>query len=75
VGTPPGSVQGLQLVVLDIDAARAELVEKGIDVGPVRHFENGTWSEGKGGPWNSFASFDDPDGNSWVLQETPNRAD
>jgi len=75
VGTPPGSVQGLQLVVLDIDAARAELVEKGIDVGPVRHFENGTWSEGKGGPWNSFASFEDPDGNSWVLQETPNRPD
>jgi catechol 2,3-dioxygenase-like lactoylglutathione lyase family enzyme len=73
VGTTPGSVQGLQLVVLDIDAARAELVERGIDVGPVRHFDNGIWEDGKGGPWNSFASFEDPDGNSWVLQETPNQ--
>ena len=69
----PGSYQGLQLVVTDIEAARAELTGRGVDVGPIRHFENGQWLEGKGGPWNSFASFADPDGNGWLLQETPNR--
>ena len=68
----PGSYQGLQLVVTDIVAARAELVARGVDVGPVRHFEDGQWLDGKGGPWNAFARFDDPDGNGWVLQETPN---
>jgi len=68
----PGSYEGLQLVVTDIEAARAELIERGVDVGPIRHFDNGEWLEGKGGPWNSFASFGDPDGNGWILQETPN---
>jgi catechol 2,3-dioxygenase-like lactoylglutathione lyase family enzyme len=68
----PGSYEGLQLVVTDIEAARAELIGRGVDVGPTRHFENGEWLEGKGGPWNSFASFADPDGNGWILQETPN---
>ena len=68
----PGSYEGLQLVVTDIVAARAELIGRGVDVGPIRHFENGEWLEGKGGPWNSFASFADPDGNGWILQETPN---
>jgi hypothetical protein len=43
-----------------------------VDVGPIRHFENGEWLMGKGGPWNSFANFADPDGNGWILQETPN---
>ena len=69
----PGSYQGLQLVVTDIEAACAELTARGVDVGPIRHFANGEWLEGKGGPWNSFASFADPDGNGWILQETPNR--
>ncbi len=69
----PGSYQGLQLVVADIEAARAELAGRGVEVGPIRHFENGEWLEGKGGPWNSFANFADPDGNGWILQETPNR--
>ena len=69
----PGSYEGLQLVVTDIEAARAELIGRGVDVGPIRHFEDGDWLEGKGGPWNSFASFADPDGNGWILQETPNR--
>jgi catechol 2,3-dioxygenase-like lactoylglutathione lyase family enzyme len=69
----PGSYDGLQLVVVDIEAARAELVGRGVDVGPIRHFEDGQWLDGKGGPWNSFASFEDPDGNGWLLQETPNR--
>ena len=68
----PGSYEGLQLVVTDIEAARAELIGRGVDVGPIRHFENGEWLEGKGGPWNSFANFVDPDGNGWILQETPN---
>ncbi len=67
----PGSLKGLQLVVLDIDQARAELVERGVDVTPVRHVDNGVWSDGKGGPWNSFIFFDDPDGNAWTVQEKP----
>jgi catechol 2,3-dioxygenase-like lactoylglutathione lyase family enzyme len=69
----PGSVRGLQLVVTDIDRAREELTGRGVPVGPIQHFEAGTWVDGKGGPWNSFARFRDPDGNEWVLQETPNR--
>lgn len=69
--TPPGSVQGLQLVVDDIEAARAELVRRGADVGPVQHLEGDVWVNGRGGDWNSFVSFSDPDGNGWVLQERP----
>ena len=68
---PPGSVRGVQLVVDDIDAARALLVAGGVDITPVRHFDNGEWADGRGGPWNCFAFFDDPDGNGWVLQERP----
>jgi hypothetical protein len=71
VSTPPGSVQGLQLVVDDIEAAHAELTARGLDISPIRHFENGEWFDGKGGRWNSFAFFDDPDGNGWALQERP----
>lgn len=67
----PGSVQGLQLVVTDIEAARDLLAERGVAVGPVQHFADGRWVDGKGGRWNSFARFSDPDGNGWVLQETP----
>lgn len=69
--TPPGSVQGLQLVVPDIEAARAMLVERNVDVGPVRHMEEGEWVDGHGGEWNAFVFFADPDGNSWVVQERP----
>ncbi len=69
IRTAPGSVQGLQLVVEDIEAAHAELTDRGLDISPIRHFENGTWIDGKGGRWNSFAFFDDPDGNGWALQE------
>jgi catechol 2,3-dioxygenase-like lactoylglutathione lyase family enzyme len=65
----PGSLKGLQLVVPDVTAARAELVERGVDVTPIRHLDNGTWIDGKGEPWNSFIFFDDPDGNSWAVQE------
>jgi catechol 2,3-dioxygenase-like lactoylglutathione lyase family enzyme len=67
----PGSLKGLQLVVDDIEAAHAELSARGLDISPIRHFENGEWLDGKGGPWNSFAFFDDPDGNGWALQERP----
>lgn len=69
----PGSVQGLQLVVPDIEAARAELVERGVEAGPVQHMDEGVWVEGRGGYWNSFVFFRDPDGNGWVLQERPAR--
>jgi catechol 2,3-dioxygenase-like lactoylglutathione lyase family enzyme len=68
----PGSVQGLHLVVSDIESARAELVERGVDVSEVFHFESG---ERLPGPdpqrhdYGSFLSFSDPDGNSWVVQE------
>jgi catechol 2,3-dioxygenase-like lactoylglutathione lyase family enzyme len=73
IDTPPGSVQGLQLVVPDIDAARAELLERGVDVSEVRHFDGHQWKPGGGGDWNSFVFFSDPDGNGWVLQQTPGR--
>ena len=67
----PGSLQGLQLCVSDIDAARAQLAAAGVDITPVRAFQDGEWIEGHGGPWNSFAFFSDPDGNGWALQEKP----
>jgi catechol 2,3-dioxygenase-like lactoylglutathione lyase family enzyme len=67
----PGSLKGLQLVVSDIAAGRAELVGRGVDVTPIRHLEDGVWKDGPGDPWNSFMFFDDPDGNSWVVQEKP----
>jgi catechol 2,3-dioxygenase-like lactoylglutathione lyase family enzyme len=68
---PPGELEGLQLVVSDIEAARSELVERGVEVSPVQHMEGGAWVEGRGGEWNSFVFFSDPDGNGWVLQEGP----
>ena len=68
----PGSVRGLHLVVSDIEAARAELVERGVDVSEVKHVESGRWVSGADPQrrnYSSFAHFSDPDGNSWVLQE------
>ncbi|MFI7386749.1 VOC family protein [Streptomyces sp. NPDC049813] len=66
-GTPaPGTYHGLQLVVSDIEAARAELVARGLDVSePVR------FGEDDGG---TFAYFTDPDGNGWAIQEYRKRA-
>jgi predicted enzyme related to lactoylglutathione lyase len=61
-GMQPGSVQGLQLVVSDIGAARAELVERGVEVSEVQEFD-----------WGSFVFFSDPDGNSWAVQQIPTR--
>jgi catechol 2,3-dioxygenase-like lactoylglutathione lyase family enzyme len=68
----PGSVRGTHLVVSDIEAARADLVERGVDVSEIRHLDSGTWvtgSEPEHTDYNSFADFKDPDGNTWVLQE------
>lgn len=70
----PGSVKGLHIVVSDIEAARAELVERGVDVGEVGHFEGSGRVPGAGGDYNTFASFSDPDGNSWELQQVAGRA-
>ena len=60
--TVPGSVQGLQLVVTDADAARAQLVDGGVDVSEVQDF-----------PWGRFVFFKDPDGNGWAVQAIPPR--
>jgi uncharacterized glyoxalase superfamily protein PhnB len=70
----PGSVQGLQLVVSDIDAARAELVGRGVDATEVRQFDRETRAmipAPEAGPrdWGSFVFFSDPDGNRWTLQQ------
>ncbi|MFJ8646489.1 VOC family protein [Streptomyces sp. NPDC093546] len=67
----PGSLQGLQLCVTDIDAARAELVSRGVEVSPVQHLGAEGWTEGKGETWNSFMFFKDPDGNGWTVQQAP----
>jgi len=67
----PGSVKGMQLCVGDIEAARTELLGRGVDVSPVRHVGPDGWADGNGGDWNAFIFFDDPDGNSWTVQESP----
>jgi predicted enzyme related to lactoylglutathione lyase len=58
----PGSVRGLQVVVADVEAAREQLAGRGVDVSDVQHF-----------PWGSFVFFSDPDGNSWAVQQLPDR--
>ncbi|MGV9263993.1 VOC family protein [Kitasatospora sp. NPDC003701] len=68
---PPGSLKGLQLVVPDITKAHGELVARGVEVSPVQHFEDGARVDGRGGAWNSFVFFNDPDGNGWAVQESP----
>jgi catechol 2,3-dioxygenase-like lactoylglutathione lyase family enzyme len=68
----PGTVHGLHLVVNDIEAARAELVGRGVAVSEVFHFEAGSQVPGpepERRDYGSFLSFADPDGNSWVVQE------
>ena len=78
----PGSIEGLYLVVSDISAARAELVSRGVEVSEVFHerVPGGRFHEAdrEAGPspegtYRSFASFSDPDGNGWLLQEITNR--
>ena len=56
----PGSAKGLQMVVSDIQQARAELAERGVEVSEVQKF-----------PWGSFVFFSDPDGNAWAVQQLP----
>jgi catechol 2,3-dioxygenase-like lactoylglutathione lyase family enzyme len=81
----PGSVQGLHLIVTDIEAARAELVAKGADVSEIWHDADGVFHHAGDanrvpGPhperasYGSYASFEDPDGNGWILQEVVTRA-
>lgn len=67
----PGSLHGLQLCVTDIEAAREQLVSRGVEVSPVQHVGPAGWAEGKGETWNSFMFFKDPDGNGWTVQEAP----
>lgn len=67
----PGELRGVQLVVDDIAAARAELVGRGVDASPVFHFADGKRVDGPGDRWNSFVTFSDPDSNTWVVQEQP----
>jgi catechol 2,3-dioxygenase-like lactoylglutathione lyase family enzyme len=80
----PGSVQGLYLVVDDIVAARDYLADRGVDVSEVYHDQGGifehagaehrvTGPDPNRGSYASFASFSDPDGNGWVLQEVTQR--
>ena len=57
---PPGSQNGIQAVVPDAEAARKELVERGVDASEVQTLA-----------WGSFTSFADPDGNTWTLQQLP----
>jgi catechol 2,3-dioxygenase-like lactoylglutathione lyase family enzyme len=68
----PGSLQGLHLVVPDIDAARTELVGRGAEVSEIFHFDEGGQKAGpdpERGDYRSFLSFADPDGNGWLVQE------
>jgi catechol 2,3-dioxygenase-like lactoylglutathione lyase family enzyme len=80
VKTPPGSVENLHLVVSDIDAARSQLVERGVEVSEVETYggeegravddpEQAEFLRDK--PPVSYAYFKDPDGNSWALQQLP----
>jgi catechol 2,3-dioxygenase-like lactoylglutathione lyase family enzyme len=68
----PGSYRGTHLVVNDIEAARAELVGRGVEVSEIRHMSPEGWKPGpdpEHSDYNSFADFSDPDGNTWLLQE------
>jgi catechol 2,3-dioxygenase-like lactoylglutathione lyase family enzyme len=67
-----GSVQGLHLVVSDADAARADLVARGVEATELFHFEDGHQVPGpdpQRGDYNTFFSFSDPDGTGWMVQE------
>jgi catechol 2,3-dioxygenase-like lactoylglutathione lyase family enzyme len=70
----PGSVRGTHLCVDDIVAVRKELVDRGVEVDEIHHYEAGQRQPGPDpdrSRYNSFAGFKDPDGNTWVLQEAP----
>ena len=61
---PPGSIDGLQMVVDDAEASRRELLDRGVEVSDIHEF-----------PWGTFVFFKDPDGNGWALQAITNRQD
>ena len=68
----PGSVQGMHLVVADIEKARSQLVERGVEASEIFHFGANGRASGphpEQGDYESFVSFSDPDGNGWVVQE------
>lgn len=68
----PGSVRGLQLVVSDIEAAHAQLIEHGVQASEISHFADGNLKPGldpERRVFNSFIFFSDPDGNTWAVQE------
>ena len=70
--SPPGTAQGLHLVVTDVEAARDELLGKGIDVSELFHFGPEGQTPGvdpERRDFGSYATFKDPDGNGWLLQE------
>ena len=62
VDSAPGSLKGMQIVVADAEAARAELAGRGVEVSDVQDF-----------PWGRFVYFSDPDGNAWSVQQLPAR--
>jgi catechol 2,3-dioxygenase-like lactoylglutathione lyase family enzyme len=69
---PPGTTEGLHLVVTDIEKARAELVERGVDRSEIFHFGADGRTSGphpQRADYGSYIAFSDPDGNSWVAQE------
>ena len=72
---PPGSAERLELVVSDIEAARADLIERGVDVGELFHLDGGPvpGPDPERRSYQTYASFSDPDGNSWLLQEVTTR--
>ena len=68
----PGTYKGTHLIVTDIEAARAELMSRGVAVSDIRHMTTQGWQPGPDPAhtdYGSFADFSDPDGNTWVLQE------
>jgi catechol 2,3-dioxygenase-like lactoylglutathione lyase family enzyme len=80
----PGSIQDLMLIVDDIDEARADLIDRGVDVSDVFHDEGGIFHHAgtqcrapgpdpEGKSYSTWASFSDPDGNGWLLQEIKTR--
>ncbi len=71
----PGSLQGLQLSVGDIEDAHAELLARGVPVSSVQHHDGTGFVDGPGGDWNSFFFFSDPDGNGWAVQQSPKLRD
>jgi catechol 2,3-dioxygenase-like lactoylglutathione lyase family enzyme len=69
----PGSAQATFLVVDDIEAARAALVSRGVDVSEIQEARPPAFADAPGRSYFARASFSDPDGNSWVLQEITTR--